>query len=115
MAQDFGDFEVTVARKPESGIVQGEIPEKLAEYLTTHAGTALADPDFELLLKARDEKTVKQLTLYSRAWGARQVPKLRITKLPNRQGMPDTVARLNVQLDSDVPDENRPGRRGNKR
>lgn len=111
MAEEFGDFEVVVETKPELGVVQGEIPPKLAEYLEKNYKEALDHDNKELLLKARDEKTAKRLALYARAWGARQEPKLRITKLPNRQGMADSVARLNVQLDAEVAPENKPGRR----
>lgn len=114
MATDFGDFEVTVERKPVAGITQGDIPEKLAQHLAANYKKALEGEDHELRLKARDEKTAKQLAGYARAWGARQEPKLRITKLPNGQRLPENVARLNVALDADVPEDKRPGRKAAK-
>jgi hypothetical protein len=62
----------------------------------------------EALEKAVD--TVKQLALYSVAWGKGQDPKLYINKIPNRKDMPPNHARLGVKLDTDVAPENRPGR-----
>lgn len=114
MADEFGDFEIVVETKPQPGIVQGEIPPKLAKYLEEKAKEVLGSADKELILKADSEKNAKRLALYARAWGAQQNPKLRITKLPNRQGMGDNIARLNVVKDEDVPAENRPGRRAAK-
>lgn len=109
MAHEFGDFEIAVTTKPQPGAVTGEIPEKLAAHLEKSYKAAL-EADKELTLKAASEKDAKLLAGYAKAWGARQDPKLRITKIANRQGMPDNVARLNVQLESDVAAENRPGR-----
>lgn len=108
---EFGDFAIEPTRKPVGGVTETQIPPKLAELLATHAPKALADPDYELTLTAKDEPTAKRLALYSRAWGARQEPKLRITKIPNRQGMGKHIARLSVAKDEEVAPENRPGRR----
>lgn len=105
-------FKMEVTRKPVGGVTEKEIPPVLAEALKRDVPKALADPtNFEINLTGKDEAAVKQIVLYARAWGARQTPKLRIVKIPNPQHMPDTVARLSVALDDDVPADNRPGRR----
>lgn len=119
-ADDFGDFTVEVTAKPVGGVSEGQIPPKLAAYLAENAPKALpkdgqTTSDHELTLTAKDEATAKRLVLYARAWGARQDPKLRITKVPNRQDMTKNVARLSVVKDEDVPDENRPGRKAGAR
>ena len=112
MVQDFGDFEVVVQHKPESGSVTiVQIPEKLANYLSANVERALTSPDHELVIKAADEKRAKLLTSYARAWGMQQTPRLRITKLPNGKRAPENHARLSVVLDEEVPEQNRPGRR----
>lgn len=115
MAADFDDFQVTVARKPVPGVVQGEIPPKLAEYLEKQVPGVLANPaDFELTLTAKDESQAKKLAGYAKAWGARQEPRLRITKVPNGKTYPENIARLSVVKDEDVPVESRPGRKAGK-
>lgn len=111
---DFGEFSVVATQKPVAGVTDVAIPEKLAKLLAEHAPRALKEPDFELTLTAKDEATAKRLALYARAWGARQTPKLYIHKVPNRRDMADNIARLAVELDSEVPTENRPGRRVGK-
>jgi hypothetical protein len=108
---DFGDFDITVTHKPVGGVTEGQIPEKLAALLAQHAPKALSEPDYELTLTAKDEATAKRLALYARAWGARQEPKLYITKVPNRRDMAKNIARLSVRKDEEVPAENRAGRR----
>jgi len=146
---DLLGFEVAAERKPEKagGVTVSQIPAGLVSLLETHAPKALADKDYELVLRmapkapepkpltdeqradkdavaahnealrvrAEAEKaatdTVKQLALYSTAWGKGQTPKLRITKVPNRKDMPAWHARLSVAKDEEVPVENRPGRR----
>jgi hypothetical protein len=108
---DFGEFTVTPTRKPIAGVTQGEIPPPLHRMLTEHAPKALADKDYELTLTAKDEATAKRLAGYARAWGARQEPKLYIHKLPNGKRYDARVARLAVDLDSEVSEENRPGRK----
>jgi hypothetical protein len=110
-ADDFGEFEVVATHKPVSGVTEGQIPERLAAMLATHAPKALTEADYELTLTAKDEATAKRLALYARAWGARQEPKLYITKVPNRKDMGAHVARLSVKKDEDVSVDNRPGRR----
>jgi len=107
----FGEFSIAPVMKPKPGVVAGEIPAPLAAMLAEYAPKALTDPDFELVLTAKDEATAKQLAGYARAWGARQEPKLYIKKVVNRRDMPDNQARLSVELDSEVPPENRPGRK----
>lgn len=105
-------FTMEVSRKPVGGVVEKDIPAVLAEALARDVPKALKDPEnFEVQLKGKDLAAVKTIVLYARAWGARQNPKLRIVKIPNTQNMPDTIARLSVALDEEVPVENRPGRR----
>lgn len=115
MAVNLDDFTVEVARKPVPGIVAGTVPPKLAEYLAKRVPEVLGNADDELIISAADAGSAKALAGYARAWGAQQEPKLRITKTPNRRDMADNLARLDVQLESDVPAESRPGRRSNKR
>ena len=148
---DLEGFEVAAERKPEKagGVTVSQIPAGLVKLLTEHTPRALADKDYELVLRMpvkapevkpltdeerKDAKaveahakatearvaaekaateTVKQLALYSTAWGKGQEPKLRITKIPNRKDMPTWHARLSVAKDEEVPVENRPGRRAN--
>lgn len=104
-------FTMDVSRKPVAGVIEAEIPKVLADALAAQVPKALADPDYELIMKGKDVASVKRIVLYARAWGARQKPALRIVKIPNRQNMPDTTARLSVALEEEVPPENRPGRR----
>lgn len=109
MAEEFGEFTVEVTRKPVAGVSEVQIPEALVKLLSTHVPTVLKESaDKELTLTAKDEATAKKLALYARAWGARQTPKLYIKKIPNRRDMPANVARLSVELDSEV--ESKPGR-----
>lgn len=114
MSEEFGEFSVEAVRKPVAGVTMVDIPEKLAKYLAEHAPKALADPDYEIVIRAQDKATAQKLALYSRAWGARQEPKLRITKVPNGKRYGDEVARLSVAKDDEVPAENRPGRRAGR-
>lgn len=114
MSEDFGEFTVTATRKPVAGVVSVDIPEPLVKLLAEHAPKALNDPDYEIVITAKDKATAQKLALYSRAWGARQTPKLRITKVPNGKRYDDNVARLSVAKDDEVPAENRPGRRPNR-
>lgn len=109
--QDFDDFTVSVEQRPVMGVTTGEIPQKLVELLEQHVPHALKDPSFEISISAKDAAQAKRLAGYARAWGARQEPKVRITKLPNRRDMPDSIARLAVMLESDMPAESRPGRK----
>lgn len=139
---DLEGMELVSERKPEKagGVTVSQIPEMLVKLLTAEAPKALADQDYELILrvpvrapaplpeKATDEQkaahkaeteaaekkaveTAKQLTLYAAAWGKGQDPKLYIHKVPNRKDMPAHHARLSVQKWDDVPKDNRPGRR----
>lgn len=112
---EWGDFTVVATPKPVAGVTDVEIPPRLAELLKTETEKVLAsEGDKELTLTAPTPEKAKLLSLYARAWGARQDPKLWIHKIPNRKGMKDTVARLSVEKDSDVAPENRPGRRQGK-
>jgi hypothetical protein len=108
---DFDEFTIEVSHKPVAGVTVGEIPPALAKLLSEHAPKALGDKDYELTLTAKDEGQAKRLAGYARAWGARQTPKLYIHKVPNRRDMTKNVARLAVELDEEVPAENRPGRK----
>lgn len=111
MSDEFGEFTIATSRKPIPGITSVEIPPALAKLLAEHTPKALKEPDFELTLTAKDEATAKKLALYARAWGARQEPKLYIHKVPNRREMASNIARLAVELDSEVKPENKPGRK----
>lgn len=112
---EFGEFSLVVSAKPIAGVTEVEIPAKLAELLKKETVKVLeSKEDLELCLTAASEADAKQLALYARAWGARQAPKLYIHKVPNRKGMGANVARLAVELDAEVPAENRPGRRNGK-
>lgn len=113
-SDEFGMISMVPVRKPVAGVTQGTVPEGLAKLLAAHVPAALADKDHELQLTAKDETAAKKLALYARAWGAQQEPKLYIHKIPNRRDMPANVARLEVQLDSEVTAENRPGRKVQK-
>jgi hypothetical protein len=109
----FGEFSIVTAHKPVGGVTMVEIPAALAAMLAENTPKVLdpkTDVD-ELVLTAKDEATAKKLALYARAWGARQEPKLYIHKVPNRRDMGANVARLAVELDAEVPAENRPGRK----
>lgn len=126
-----------------SGVTVSQIPEILVKLLATEAPKALKDPEYELVLRVpvkapkplkddasadakaehakateaaekQAESVVKQLALYAAAWGKGQDPKLYIHKVQNRKDMPKNHARLAVELDSDVPSENRPGRRAGR-
>lgn len=114
MSEDFGDFTIEAVRKPIAGVTDVEIPAALAEMLAAQTPKALADKDFELAIKAKDEATAKKIALWSRAWGAKQEPKLYIHKIPNTRAMGANMARLAVELDSEVTADNRPGRKVNK-
>ena len=112
----------------------------LVNLMSTEAPKALADKDYELIIRlpvrgpepltdkataeekaAHKEATalaekaatenVKILTSYAAAWGKGQTPKLYIHKVPNRKDMPAWHARLAVEEWDKVPKENRPGRR----
>src|ERR1700735_5463095 len=132
---DLLGFEVAAERKPEKagGVTVSQIPAGLVSLLETHGSPqkarspkpltdeqradkdAVAAHNEALRVRAEAEKsatdTLKQLALYSTAWGKGQTPKLRITKVPNRKDMPAWHARLSVAKDEEVPVENRPGRR----
>ena len=108
---EFGEFTVGTQHKPVAGVVTVEIPKALADLLAEHVPTVLKSNDLDLTLSARDEKTAKLLAGYVKAWGGRQEPKLYIRRLPNRRNQADTEVRFSVQLDSDVDQANRPGRR----
>jgi hypothetical protein len=138
---DLEGFELVSTKRPEKagGVTVSQIPAMLVKLLEQEAPKALstkAKPsDYEIILsipvrhtpdekksgkenaeaKAEAEKaaknTVQQLASYAAAWGKGQEPKLYIHKIPNRKDMADNVARLAVELDSEVGKDNRPGRR----
>lgn len=114
--EQFDDYEVVIVRRPVAGVEQGEIPAKLAKLLAEHVATLTRedgtfDPDRELIIRAKDEKQGDQLKGYAKAWGARQDPQLRITKLGNGKRYQSNVVRLKIELESEVTEDNRPGRR----
>jgi hypothetical protein len=107
----FGEFSLTVSRKPVAGVSDVQIPELLAKGLSVEVPKVLKDKDHELVLTAASKEDAQKLALYARAWGARQEPALYIHKIPNRRDMGDNVARLSVELLSEVKPESRPGRK----
>lgn len=126
--QDFDEYEVEVARKPVAGVELGEIPEKLATLLhrnvfvgfTDTAGNEVGplyradgtfDPDREVTIKAKDEAQAGRLLGYARAWGGRQTPTFRVTKMSNGKKYPPNVVRLKLEKEEEVGPENRPGRK----
>jgi hypothetical protein len=111
---DLGEFSITTVHKPVAGVTVVEIPKALSDALAKEVPAVLASADLDLHLTARDEKTAKKIAGWVKAWGARQDPKLYIRRLPNRRDQKDNTIRFSVALDSDVPSENRPGRKVNK-
>lgn len=114
--QDFDEYSVEVVHKPVAGVEEGEIPEKLAKLLSEHVATLTRedgsfDPDREMIIRAKDEKQGQLLKGYATAWGARQTPKLRITKLGNGKRYAANVVRLKMEKDEEVGEDNRPGRK----
>lgn len=117
--QDFDEYEVVVERKPVAGVEMGEIPEKLQTLLGQHLTTLTRedgsfDPDHEVLIRAKDDAQASRLLGYAKAWGGRQTPKLRVTKMSNGKKYESNVVRLKMEKDEEVPPENRPGRRANR-
>lgn len=109
---DFGEFKIEASRKPAAGNVHvASFPPALVRMLEAESAKALKDPDYEVIVTAKDLAAAKRLALWAAAWGKTQEPKLYIHKVPNRRDMPENVARLSVELDSEVPDANRPGRK----
>lgn len=104
-------FKLEMTPKPQPGQPTAvEIPEDLAKALGELVPKVMKSADHELTLTADTEAEAKKMALYARAWGARQTPKLYIHKVPNGKRYEANVARLAVDLDADVPAENRPGR-----
>lgn len=73
----------------------------------------------QAVARATDEKkkqlraSLDQLALYARGWGNVQEPKLYMTRVQNTKDEKESgepVVHIKVQLDSDVPANNRPGR-----
>ena len=104
-------FELAVAPKPVAGVSILPVPEKLAEGLAKLVPQVLKDKDHELTLTAASKADAAKLAAHAKRWGAQQTPELYINKVPNGNRYPEHVARLNVRLMSDVPAENRPGRK----
>lgn len=101
VTEDLGDFSVEVTAKPAPGTRRVIIPPQLAELLAANVPAILTSDDKELTLTARDDTAAKRLTMYARAWGALQEPRLYIHKLPNRRDMTKNVVRLAVEIDSE--------------
>jgi hypothetical protein len=111
MAEQEFEFTLAVTRKPVAGVSLLPVPEKLAKGLAIEVPKVLKSEDHELTITAKDKAEAHKLAAHAKRWGAQQTPELYINKIPNRRDMDDNVARLNVRLMSDVPAENRPGRR----
>lgn len=114
--KDFGQFSLTIAAKPvgPSAVTPGEIPETLATFLSENVKTTLENDTQEIVLTAETEGQAKLLASYAAAWGKQQNPVYRIRKVPNGKRYAANIARLAVELDDEVPPENRPGRRAGK-
>jgi hypothetical protein len=108
--QDF-EFTIAVTPKPVAGVSLLPVPENLAKHLTTLVPKVLKDADHELTITAASKADAAKLAAHAKRWGSQQTPELYINKIHNRRDMSDNIARLNVRLMSDVPVENRPGRK----
>lgn len=107
------NFTINVAPKPVAGVTTIPVPEKLAAGLAGVVPQILKDKDHEITLTGDNARDAAMLAAHAKRWGLEQKPQLYITKLPNGKRYPDTVARLSVKLMSEVPPENRPGRKSN--
>jgi hypothetical protein len=104
-------FKLTVAPKPVAGITVTPVPEDFAKALAVEVPKVQKSADHELTITADSARDAAMYAAHAKNWGLSQEPQLYITKLPNGKRYPEEVARLNIRLMSDVPAENRPGRR----
>jgi hypothetical protein len=107
------DFQIKIAPKPQpKGVEVSDLPRKLVDALEKHWSELLGpNVTSEMIIEAGSAADAKRLALYAAAWGKLHDPKLYIKKLPNGKAYGETTARLLMQLDSDVPEDKRPGRR----
>jgi hypothetical protein len=112
MSEQEFDFTIAVAAKPVPGVSILPVPEKLAAHLKELTPKVLKDEDHELTITAASKADAAKLAAHAKRWGSQQKPEIYINKVPNGNRYPENVARLNVRLMSDVPVENRPGRKG---
>ena len=110
MATEELQFEIAVSRKPVAGVSIEPVPENLAKHLAKLVPEVRKDKDHELTITAASERDAAVLAGHAKRWGKQQTPELYIHKLPNGNRYPKNVARLAVDLASEVPPENRPGR-----
>lgn len=113
MAEEL-QFEIAVSRKPVAGVTLAPVPENLAKHLAKLVPDVLKDADHELTITAANARDAALLAGHAKRWGTQQTPELYIHKLPNGKRYPENVARLAVQLASEVSSDNRPGRRAGK-
>jgi hypothetical protein len=111
MSEQEFEFTLTLAPKPVAGVSIQPVPENLAKGLSVEVPKVLKSEDHELTITAASKADAHKLAAHAKRWGAQQKPELYINKVPNGKMYPDNVARLNVRLMSDVPKENRPGRK----
>jgi hypothetical protein len=105
-------LKVEVSRKPVAGVSTEPVPDELAAHLVKLVPEVLKEnKDKELTITADNEREAALYAAHAKRWGTQQTPELYIHKLPNRKNMPANVARLGVQLASEVTADNRPGRR----
>jgi hypothetical protein len=109
--QEF-EFTIAVTAKPVPGVSVLPVPENLAKHLGELVPKILKDDDHELTITAASKADAAKLAAHAKRWGSQQKPEVYINKVPNGKMYPENVARLNVRLMSDVPVENRPGRKG---
>ena len=104
-------FTIVKAPKPVAGVSTKPVPDDLAKALGPLVADVLKSKDHELILTAETEREAHELAAHAKRWGSLQKPEIYINKVPNGKIYPKEVARLNVRLMSDVPPENRPGRK----
>jgi hypothetical protein len=108
-------FQLVMAPKPspKKSVTSGPVPADLAKQLAVIVPQVMETNDHELRLTADSARDAALLAAYARKWGTEQMPELYIRKLPNTKEMPKEVARISVQLASEVTEDQRPGRKPN--
>jgi hypothetical protein len=105
-------FKVEVTRKPVAGVTFEPVDEELAKYLTELVPVVLKEnKDKELTITAENERDAAKYAAHAKRWGTQQTPPLYIHKLPNGKRYGPEVARLAVELESEVGPDNKPGRK----
>lgn len=111
MSESGFTFKLAVTPKPVGGVSVKPVPDDLAKGLAVEVPKVLKSKDHELTITAENEREAHELAAHAKRWGLQQKPELYINKVPNGNMYGKNVARLNVRLMSDVPPENRPGRK----